>query len=88
MKYIIAVGVLMLTTVAASADHRHHRHHRHHHFHGHHHHHKPNYGAYVAGALALGIAGAVIYDRYGRYCRDRIVGYDMYDRPVVRRICE
>lgn len=85
-RSIIASAIIvMLTATAASADHRRHRHHGHHH-HGHHH--KPNYGAYVAGAIALGVLGAAASQYYRPRCEDVIVDYDYYGRPIYRRVCQ
>jgi len=85
----LAVATLVLTTTVASAGQRHEHGHWRGHHHGHHHgHRRPNYAPYIAGAIALGVLGAITYDQYGRRCHREIVGYDMYGEPITRRICD
>ena len=55
---------------------------------GHYGHRHNNYGAWVAGAIGLGVLGAIIYDQYGRRCVNRVVGYDQLGNPIIQPICD
>ena len=84
-KILIAAVVIALTSTSVLAHgSRHYRPYAHHSYgHGHRH----NYGAWVAGAIGMGILGAVIYDQYGRRCVNQIVGYDQLGNPITRQVC-
>lgn len=90
IKVLLASTLILLaTTVGVNAGPRHGYHSGH--YHGHHHghyRHGRNYAPYIAGAVALGVLGAVTYDYYGRRCFNKIVGYDQDGDPIVRKICE
>jgi hypothetical protein len=69
----------------------HHRNHGYHHYrpqhHGHHgHHYRPNYAPWIAGAVGLGIMGAIIANQHPT-CQDRVVGQDHYGNMIVQRYC-
>lgn len=88
--------MLMTISSTAIAGGRHYGHgfghsfgHYHGHYHGYHHgYHRHNYGAWAAGAIGLGILGAIVYDQYGRRCYNQIVGYDQFNNPVTRTVCQ
>lgn len=76
----------MLVTVVGQAvaeDHRHHAPPRHH-----------NAAPWVAGGLALGVLGAMVYSQRPRCWEEPIVDrfgrqvYDAYGRPLIQRVCE
>lgn len=48
---------------------------------------RKNYAPYIAGAIGLGIVGAIIYDQYGRRCERQIIGYDINGAPIIDTIC-
>lgn len=52
-----------------------------------HHSHQPNVLPWVAGAIGLGVLGALTYDRPVRRCWNEYVGDDYRGRPVYERIC-
>ena len=56
----------------------------------HHHHHqrRNNYAPYVAGAIGLGIMGAIIADQYARRCYKQHIGYDHVGNPIFEHICK
>ena len=85
-KSIIAVAVLVATISTAAAQHRG-GHYAPRYSHGH------GINPWVAGAVGLGILGAGIYAGsryydYDRVCWRSVVGYDVWGRPIIRRICE
>jgi hypothetical protein len=83
-KLLLALSVLALTSTTAMAQHRgHFGGHRG----GHHHGHRHNAIPWIAGAAALGIAGAIMYDQYNRRCWREVVGYDRWGNPVTGRFC-
>lgn len=97
IKVLLASVLIIASTVGAHAGHRHgHRHgshigpyhYGHSYHHGHRHGQRRNYGGYIAGAVALGILGAIVYDQYGRRCYRQIIGYDYDGEPITKRICE
>ena len=52
------------------------------------HHHNP--APWIAGAIGLGLLGAMTYDAWGRpvrQCWDEMIGYDRYGREVYQRYC-
>ena len=83
MKRILIASVLLVAMVGqASAQHyqrRHYSPHRQHH---------GNAGAWVAGAIGLGVLGAIIANESRRSnCYDELAGYDRYGREVWRSYC-
>ena len=84
---LFASAVILASSATALAGQRHHQHHGHHHHQQHQH---RNYAPYIAGAIGLGILGAIATQQYysNRECYRRVVGYDYYGNPVVRTFCE
>ena len=83
-KYLIAATLLVAFVGQANAwDNRRHNPHPQQYQHRHHHH---NVAPWVAGGLALGVLGAMIYSQQPA-CWDELVGYDRYGREVWQRIC-
>jgi hypothetical protein len=82
---LIAISVLAMTGSAlADPVYRHRTPPRHHHQH--------NVMPWVAGAIGLGVLGALTYDQWGRpvrrrECWDEYVGYDYRGRPMYERVC-
>lgn len=65
--------------------------HRHVHQHRYVHQHRNNYAPWIAGAVGLGVLGAIVggayyYDNY--VCYRRVVGYNEWGNPIIRRYCE
>ena len=84
-KILIAAVVIALTSTSVLAHGS--RHYRPYAYHSYGYGHRHNYGAWVAGAIGLGVLGAVIYDQYGRRCVNQIVGYDQLGNPITRQVC-
>lgn len=90
-KVLIALTALILASTSAAAQYRgHHVGHYGGHYGGHHGGHRGGYGAapWIAGALSLGVLGAIWYDQYGRHCWRKVVEYDNFGNPVVRTFCD
>jgi len=86
---VVSVVASVVATSAMAYDRRRHRHN-----HGYAHpqqyygnRHDSNAGAWVAGAIGLGILGAIIASESQRQCYDDMVGYDRYGREIWRTIC-
>lgn len=92
MKKLLVIGLVTLGTLTSAYGGPRHGHHSggHYarHYHGGHHHGR-NYAPWVAGAIGLGIVGAIAGAHYyNRECTRVVVGYDNFGRPVTRLYCE
>ena len=78
LTFLVASALVLPSGARAQGHHRHHNH-------GHHHY-RPNYAPWIAGAVGLGIMGAIIANQHPT-CRDRVVGQDHYGNMIVQRYC-
>ena len=82
MNKIIIASVLLVAMVGqASAQHYQRRYYappRQHH---------GNAGAWVAGAIGLGVLGAIIANESRPRCSEEMIGYDRYGNEVWKRYC-
>ena len=91
-KLLLASFALLGMTVVAEAQHRHYR--NHYHPPARQHYHPPRYNAapWIAGAIGLGVLGALTYDAWGNpyrpFCWNEYIGLDRYGQQVYRQRCE
>lgn len=100
-KIVLAsIALLGMTTIAEAQNRNHYYNHGHHHR-GYNHrppvrqyYQPPRYNAapWIAGAIGLGILGAMTYDAWGRpyrpVCYNEYVGLDVYGNPVYQQKCQ
>jgi len=101
MRKIVLASVALLAMTTISEAQNRHRHHHHGYHHGYHHrppmrqhYHPPRYNAapWIAGAIGLGVLGALTYDAWGRpyrpVCYNEYIGLDRYGNQVYQQRCE
>jgi len=88
-KVIAATALALTIATSAVADQR--RYHQHQQYRQQqqyqHRHHNGNAGAWIAGAVGLGILGAIIAAESQQQCWDEMAGYDRYGREIWRTYC-
>jgi len=78
-KFLLALAVIAVATPAV-ADPYHHRQEPPRQRHG-------NAGAWVAGAIGLGVLGAIIANDSRPRCTEELIGYDRFGNEVWKRYC-
>ena len=86
-KVVAATALALTIATSAVADQRRYDQRRYYSQHQSRHYHNGNAGAWIAGAVGLGILGAIIASESQQQCWDEMIGYDPYGREIWRTYC-